>query len=349
MNARSLAFAAAALAALYNSRRRRQHGGRQGKAAAGMEKCYGVSLAGKNDCAAGAGTTCAGTSKVDYQGNAWKNVPKGTCTAIQTPKGNGLAHAQGLTPQDPLLRTTSRPASASSPSTTTRPSAPRRAACGSRSTPRTTWSTAGRGSPCSTPLRAAHPLSLHGVSLSLAGAAPPDARHARARWRALCDGLNRRWSPSISPGRATAAILPDLLPFPRTPEALLGLGDNIDRVQDAIGRAIAIENPSHYLAIPGHDWNETEFLAQLARRTGCPLLLDVNNVPVSAHNLGFRARSYLDAVPGRGWSPRSTWPATGRIRMLGEALLIDSHDAPVADAVWALSTASSPAPGRGRR
>jgi uncharacterized membrane protein len=54
-----------------------------------MEKCYGVSMAGKNDCAAGPGTTCAGTSKVDYQGNAWKNVPKGTCTTIKTPKGMG--------------------------------------------------------------------------------------------------------------------------------------------------------------------------------------------------------------------------------------------------------------------
>ena len=54
-----------------------------------MEKCYGVSMAGKNDCAAGPGTTCAGTSKVDYQGNAWKNVPKGTCTSIKTPKGMG--------------------------------------------------------------------------------------------------------------------------------------------------------------------------------------------------------------------------------------------------------------------
>ena len=54
-----------------------------------MEKCYGVSLAGKNDCGAGPGTTCAGTSKVDYQGNAWKNVPKGTCTSIKTPKGQG--------------------------------------------------------------------------------------------------------------------------------------------------------------------------------------------------------------------------------------------------------------------
>jgi len=61
----------------------------QDKMPAAMEKCYGVSMAGKNDCKAGAGTTCAGTSKVDYQGNAWKNVPAGTCTTIKTPKGTG--------------------------------------------------------------------------------------------------------------------------------------------------------------------------------------------------------------------------------------------------------------------
>ena len=89
MNPRSLAIAAAALAALSQQapRRRRQEAG-DGKTAA-TEKCYGVALAGKNDCAAGAGTTCAGTSKVDYQGNAWKSVAKGTCTTIQTPKGHG--------------------------------------------------------------------------------------------------------------------------------------------------------------------------------------------------------------------------------------------------------------------
>lgn len=66
----------------------------KGKGSAEMEKCYGVSLAGKNDCAAGPGTTCAGTAKVDYQGNAWKNVPKGTCVNIKTPKGNGSLTAK---------------------------------------------------------------------------------------------------------------------------------------------------------------------------------------------------------------------------------------------------------------
>ena len=88
MNARSIAIAAAALAALSTSAFAAGDKTKDGKSAA-MEKCYGVSLAGKNDCAAGAGTTCAGTSKADYQGNAWKNVAAGTCTTIKTPKGTG--------------------------------------------------------------------------------------------------------------------------------------------------------------------------------------------------------------------------------------------------------------------
>lgn len=86
MNARSLALAAAALAALATQAVAADD---KMKPAAAMEKCYGVSLAGKNDCAAGAGTTCAGTSKSDYQTNAWKNVPAGTCTAMKTPNGMG--------------------------------------------------------------------------------------------------------------------------------------------------------------------------------------------------------------------------------------------------------------------
>jgi len=88
MNARSFALAAATLAAL--STQAFAAGDKMaGDKNAATEKCYGVSLAGKNDCAAGAGTTCAGTSKVDYQGNAWKSVAKGTCSTMKTPKGTG--------------------------------------------------------------------------------------------------------------------------------------------------------------------------------------------------------------------------------------------------------------------
>jgi len=89
MNPRSLAIAAAALAALSQQVLAAEHKATGDDKMAATEKCYGVALAGKNDCAAGAGTTCAGTSKVDYQGNSWKSVAKGTCTTITTPKGKG--------------------------------------------------------------------------------------------------------------------------------------------------------------------------------------------------------------------------------------------------------------------
>lgn len=188
-------------------------------------------------------------------------------------------------------------------------------------------------------VRARHPLSLHGVSLSLAADAPPDEVQLGRLAR-----LAQRLEPAlISEHLAWSAwrghYLPDLLPFPRSTEALLRIAGNIGRVQDRLGRAIAVENPSHYLHLAGHDWSETDFLAELVRRTGCALLLDVNNVYVSARNLGASTRGYaedyLDAFPlhavaeihlaGHHADPR--W---------GEALLIDSHDAPVAEPVWAL-------------
>lgn len=188
-------------------------------------------------------------------------------------------------------------------------------------------------------VRARHPLSLHGVSLSLAADAPPDDAQLGRLAR-----LAQRLEPAlISEHLAWSAwrghYLPDLLPFPRSTEALLRIAGNIGRVQDRLGRAIAVENPSHYLHLAGHDWSETDFLAELVRRTGCALLLDVNNVYVSARNLGAGttgyAEDYLDAFPlhavaeihlaGHHADPR--W---------GEALLIDSHDAPVAEPVWAL-------------
>ena len=89
MNSRSLAITAFALSALASGAAMADKDAKPKADKTAMEKCYGVSLAGKNDCAAGAGTTCAGTSKTDYQANAWKNVPAGTCVAIKTPKGNG--------------------------------------------------------------------------------------------------------------------------------------------------------------------------------------------------------------------------------------------------------------------
>ena len=184
-------------------------------------------------------------------------------------------------------------------------------------------------------VRAVHPVSLHGVSMSLAGAAPLDSGHLR-RLAALV----RRIEPAlVSEHLAWTAWdgrhFPDLLPFPRTNEALRLVCAHIDQAQAALGRQIAIENPSHYLHMEGHDWDEIDFLRELVARTGCGLLLDVNNVHVSARNLGFEANDYLDRFPAEAvmeihLAGHSTDPS------LGDALLVDSHDAPVAPQVWAL-------------
>jgi uncharacterized protein (UPF0276 family) len=184
-------------------------------------------------------------------------------------------------------------------------------------------------------IRARHTLSLHGVALSLAADAEPDADHLD-RLARLVD----RFEPTlVSEHLAWSAwrgsYYPDLLPFPRTERALLRIADNVARVQDRLRRPIAIENPSHYLTIEGHEFAEIDFLAELARRTGCRLLLDVNNVHVGARNLGYSAEAYLDAFPGElvqeiHLAGHSVDPN------LGAALLIDSHDAPIAPEVWAL-------------
>ena len=183
-------------------------------------------------------------------------------------------------------------------------------------------------------LRQAHPLSLHGVSLSLAGDAPPASQLA-----ALKQLVDRVQPALVSEHLAWSSwqgvYLPDLLPFPRTQAALLRISTNIDAVQSALGRTIAIENPSHYLHLPGHDWDEIDFLGELVRRTGCGLLLDVNNVQVSAHNLGYCPRSYLDRVPAAAIQEIHL-AGHSQDPLLGPALWIDSHDSPVSPAVWQL-------------
>jgi hypothetical protein len=184
-------------------------------------------------------------------------------------------------------------------------------------------------------IREKHPLSLHGVALSLAAEVTPDAAHLR-RLEALVDRTEPVLvSEHLAWSTWRDAYHPDLLPFPRTRAALERIADNIDRTQTALGRAIAIENPSHYLRLEEHEYGEIEFLSELSKRTGCGLLLDVNNVFVSARNLGYAPERYIDAFPGDAVSEihlagHTLDPA------LGEGLLIDSHDAPVAPEVWAL-------------
>ncbi len=184
-------------------------------------------------------------------------------------------------------------------------------------------------------LRQRFPLSIHGVGLSLAGAVEPDRDHL-AKLKRLADRFEPfLLSEHLAWSRFDGTSFPDLLPFPRTNEALQIIVRNIDITQTVLGRPILIENPSLYLQLDGHEWPESLFLAELAKRTGCGLLIDVNNVFVSASNLGFDPRSYLDALPVEtigevhlaGHSPDP---------VLGQSLLVDSHDAPIAAEVWEL-------------
>jgi len=182
-------------------------------------------------------------------------------------------------------------------------------------------------------LRRDRSLSLHGVGMSLGGVADPDREHLAAL-KHLVDRFEPELvSEHLAWSRLDGRCFPDLLPVPRTNEALRRLAANIGRVQDALGREILIENPSHYLALRDHQWSETSFLAELARRTGCKLLIDVNNVAVGAHNLGYDAAAWLHDIPAK---------LVGEIHLAGHALdaegalLIDSHDAPVSDGVWEL-------------
>lgn len=182
-------------------------------------------------------------------------------------------------------------------------------------------------------LRRERPLSLHGVGLSLGSASEPDAEHLAALKRLVDRFEPDLVSEHLAWSRLDGRSFPDLLPVPRTHESLRHLGDNISRVQDALGREILIENPTHYLPLQHHQWSETSFLRELARRSGCKLLIDVNNVAVGASNIGFNAADWLSEIPAA---------LVGEIHLAGHSLdanrrlLIDSHDTPISEQVWGL-------------
>lgn len=182
-------------------------------------------------------------------------------------------------------------------------------------------------------VRQERPLSLHGVGMSLAGATDPDPEHLAALKRLVDRFEPFAVSEHLAWSRLDGRCFPDLLPVPRTDQVLARLATNIGRVQDVLGRPILIENPTHYLDLRGHQWSEASFLAEIARRTGCGLLIDINNVVVGAHNLGFDAAAWLDAIPAH---------LVGEVHLAGHSLdaegslLIDSHDTSVSEDVWRL-------------
>lgn len=184
-------------------------------------------------------------------------------------------------------------------------------------------------------LRRDYALSLHGVGLSLGGAAEPDRGHL-ARLKALTERIEPGLiSEHLAWSVHTGAYFNDLLPLPYTPESLRIACRNVDCAQDVLGRRLLIENPAIYLRFRHATIDESIFLAELAARTGCGILCDVNNLYVNWRNFGPDPIAYMDALPRE---------AVGEFHLAGHhesdadghTILIDDHGAPVAEPVWAL-------------
>jgi uncharacterized protein (UPF0276 family) len=187
-----------------------------------------------------------------------------------------------------------------------------------------------------TKIRRDYPISLHGVCMSIGGSQPLSQAHL-ARFKALVE----RYEPALVSEHLAwstheVTYFNDLLPLPYTQATLARVADHIDEVQQAIDRPILLENPSTYVVFPESTMSETDFIRELVRRTGCGLLLDVNNVFVSSTNHGYSALSYLADFPLEHVGEIHLAGHAEQSDDEGELLLIDSHDGPVADAVWKL-------------
>lgn len=180
-------------------------------------------------------------------------------------------------------------------------------------------------------VRARHPVAMHGVSMSIGSAPGLDVTYLAAL-KALADRIDPLWvSDHLCWTSVDGFNSHDLLPLPYTLEALDIVCRNIDHAQEALGRAMLFENPSSYLAYPGADMTEWEFLSAMCKRTGCYLLLDINNIYVSGTNHGFDPLTYVAAIP-----PDRVRQIHLAGHCMGDGVLIDTHDAPVCDAVWDL-------------
>lgn len=185
-------------------------------------------------------------------------------------------------------------------------------------------------------VREHYALSLHGVGLSIGAAGDLDREHI-SRLKALVDRYQpEQISEHLAWSTHDEGFLNDLLPLPYTEETLTTVCDHIDAFQEAVGRRMLLENPATYVVFPESTYGEIEFLKEIVRRTDCGLLLDVNNVYVSCTNHNRDAESYIDRFP---------LDRVGEIHLAGHheesdetgaRLLIDSHDRPVVEDVWAL-------------
>lgn len=180
-------------------------------------------------------------------------------------------------------------------------------------------------------VRRDYPLALHGVSLSVGGSDALDSKYLDA-----LAALEREVEPALVSdhlcwGSSGGHYAHDLLPLPYTEEALAHVAQRVEAVQERLGRSLALENVSSYLTFQSSTMSEWDFLSELARRTGCGILLDVNNVYVSARNHGFDPDAYLAGIPK---------DAVRQIHLAGHTdhgdYVIDTHEGRVVEAVWAL-------------
>ena len=185
-------------------------------------------------------------------------------------------------------------------------------------------------------LRERYALSVHGVGLSIGSMGPLDRDHLM-RLKMLCE----RYAPeSFSEHLAWSShndvYLNDLLPLPYTQQTLARVAEHIDEVQTALGRQMLLENPSTYIRFSESKIPEVDFLTEVSKRTGCGLLLDINNVFVSANNHGTKALTYLESFPFDQVKEIHLGGHDEEVDDVGAPLLIDTHASPIAEAVWAL-------------
>jgi uncharacterized protein (UPF0276 family) len=185
-------------------------------------------------------------------------------------------------------------------------------------------------------IRERYALSVHGVGMSIGGERDIDPEHL-ARFKAVVE----RYRPGLVSEHLAWSThddvyYNDLLPVPYTSETLRRVVEHVDTVQTALGRQILIENPSTYVTFAQSNWSEVDFMAQVAARSGCGLLFDVNNVFVSATNQGYSPREYILAYPLQHVQEIHLAGHAGDHDDHGRPLLIDAHDRPVSENVWDL-------------
>ena len=179
-----------------------------------------------------------------------------------------------------------------------------------------------------------YPLSIHGVGLSIGGASALDREHLRRLKRLIDIYQPALFSEHLAWSSHDGVFLNDLLPLPYNAVSLAHVCDHVNQVQDSIGMRMLLENPSTYVAFGNSTMTEIEFLRAVAQRTGCGLLLDVNNVHVSAINHGFDAAAYIDSFPMQHVGEFHLAGFAEDRDSSGARLLIDDHGCPVGDVVW---------------